>query len=762
MRNHRHTLLFTMLTVALSGTVVSAEEKAPKEVGTTRVVVAALKDDRVAEEAATSLVQVTSETMERIGATNLSNALRYEPGVTIDSSASGRIDDIKIRGVGGDRVMVAVDGAPLPKAFSFPGGYTELGQGYFDIDAMKSIDIIKGPVSMLYGSSALAGGIFMQTKDPEDFIKEGRRTGFEIKTGYNSVDRDQLITGTAAAKFTDELSAFVRASFRKHYERENYYGKAYDESQLGANRKNPNPSESNIKNILTKVVYEPNAEHKFSLSYEAYQDKTWDKGLSVITSHVMGMPSQPKYLERSSDLKTDRQQVNLRHEFESATPMFDKGHWLAYYQTTRAKQNVDELRQNFGSPARPPRPAVAPHLEDRWRASHFDNDQFGFNAEFNKDLMLGSIAHELTYGANYKHQKVKTLRLGDTINSETGLSKEPAGAFPTKSFPDSKVQEYGVFVQDRIGFLDNTIEVIVGLRYDHYSLKVKQGGAYIDGNLGTLPPTGMNKDNLSKRLAVLYYPTDNHTLYANYAEGFKAPSFTAVNMGFANLAQGYATRSNPNLKPEKSKTFELGWNYNDDINTASVAAFYTRYNDFIEEMVYQGIDKETGLMTYQSVNLDKTHIYGLEAKTSLRILELQNGDGELRFNGAVAYAKGKDDKTKEPIDSVEPLTAVLGLSYTYSDTAYVGLNWKLSKGKKDSQISEGLRKDGVKMPGYGTLDLIAEYKPTENIRVNAGIYNLLDKKHWNWGSRMGKMSNAALDRATQPGINAGISVTVNF
>ena len=76
MRTHRHTLLFTMLTVALSSTVVSAEEKAPKEVGTTRVVVAALKDDRVAEEAATSLVQVTSETMERIGATNLSNALR--------------------------------------------------------------------------------------------------------------------------------------------------------------------------------------------------------------------------------------------------------------------------------------------------------------------------------------------------------------------------------------------------------------------------------------------------------------------------------------------------------------------------------------------------------------------------------------------------------------------------------------------------------------------------------------------------------------
>lgn len=751
MFKHRHTLLFTMLTAALFGSSVSAEEKAPKEIGTTRVVVAALKDDRVAEEAATSLTQVSSETMERVGATDLRNALRYEAGINVDMTSSGRMDNVRIRGVGEDRVMIAIDGAQIPMAFSFPGGYTDIGQGYFDVDAMKSIDIIKGPVSMLYGSSALAGGIFMQTKDPEDYIQEGRKTGFEVKTGYNSADRDQLITGTAAAKFTDELSAFVRASFRKHYERENYYGKAYSEAQLGGDRLHPNPSEANIKNLLSKVIYEPNGEQKFSLSYEIYNSHAWDKGLSQIGERTMNMSIAPRFENYKSSMVNTRKQVNFRHDFNVETPMFDKGHWMVYFQSTKARQTVTEARKS-----------AMGVVTDRWRKSSFDNDQIGFNTEFYKGLQFGSVSHELTYGANYKHTKVKTLRLGDSINRTTGLSTETQ-AFPNKSFPDSKVQEYGLFVQDRMGFLDNMIEVIMGLRYDHYSLRVKQGGPFIEANPGTLPPVSINKGHLSKRLALLYYPTDSQTLYANYAEGFKAPGFSAINMGFSNLAHGYTTISNPDLKPEKSKTFELGWNYNDEINTASVAAFYTRYNDFIEEMSMVGTDPNTGAMIYQSVNLDKSHIYGLEAKTSLRVLELQNGDGEFRFNASAAYAKGKDNKTKEPINSVEPLTGILGVSYAYSDVAYVGLNWKLVAPKKEKDISSSLKELGVtKMPGYGTLDLVAEYKPMKNVRINAGIYNILDKKHWTWGNRMGQTSQRTINRGTEPGINAGISVTVNF
>lgn len=774
MHTHRHTLLFTMLTVALSSTVVSAKEKMLKEVGTTRVVVAALKDDRVAEEAATSLVQLTSETIERIGATDLQSALRYEPGVTFDMTSSGRMDDVKIRGVGGNRVMIAVDGAPVPKPFAFAGGYSDIGGTYFDIDAMKSVDIIKGPVSMLYGSSALAGGIFMQTKDPEDFIQEGRRTGFEIKTGYNTVDKGVLVTGTAAAKFTDELSAFIRTSYREHDERQNHYGNASG-GVVGDDRTRPNPSDSKIQNLLSKVVYEPNTDNKFTLSYEYFNDKTNSRAMSAMSEpEIRTMNTVQDFNDHSTNR---RQQFNIRHDFNYATPIFDKGHWMAYYQETKGRQKIDEVRFSKATAAMPPYvPVAKPAItSDRWRTASFDSKLFGFNAEFAKNIDVGSVSHELTYGATYKHNKVKTLRFGDTVDRATGQSIETQ-IFPNQSFPNSKVQDAGLFVQDRMGFLDNTIEVIMGLRYDHYSLKVEQGGGYMSANPGIAAPVNKSKGHLSKRLAVLYYPFENHTFYANYAEGFKAPDFTEINSGFGNLAHGYIARSNPNLKPETSQTFELGWNFNNDIHTASVAAFYTKYKDFIEEQKMVGTEMigSRPTMIYQSVNLDRTYIYGLEAKTSLRVAELQGGDGELRFNGAIAYAKGKDDKTKEPIDSVDPLTAVLGVSYSYSDLAYVGLNWNLVAGKSGSDISKDLKDVGItKSAGYGTVDLIAEYKPQKNIRINAGIYNLFDKKYNTWDSysrlssaggrgSMSGPSYGSIARSTQPGINAGISITVNF
>lgn len=746
MSNRRHTVLFTMLTAALMGSSSMAEEKELKEVGTTRVVVAALKDDRVAEEAATSLVQVSSQTIERIGASDLASALKYESGIDVDMSSSGRLNDVRIRGVGGDRVMVAIDGAPLPQSYSF-GSYLTVGRGYFDVDAMKSIDVIKGPVSMLYGSSALAGGIFMQTKDPADFIKAGNRYGFEAKLGYNTVDRDRLMTLTAAAHATDDLSGFVRATFRKHYETENYNGKAFKEHHLGSQRVNPDPSEANVKNILTKWVFEPNAEHKIALSYEYFYDNSWTSLLSRKTSSIMGVTTD---LGTHSGTKSTRQQVNIRHDFNVPIALFDKGHWMAYYQNTRARQLQFEERESL-------RKVVS----DRWRKSTFDSDQAGLTLEFNKGLSFGSVSHELTYGANYKHTKVKTMRTGDTVRRIDGISIETEN-FPNKSFPDSKINEYGVFAQDRIGFFDNTVEVIAGLRYDHYSLKPSGDRAYLDANTGTMAPVGMNEGKLTKRLAVLYYPTDTQTLYINYAEGFKAPGFSAVNTGFSNLAHGYVTHSNPDLKPETSRTYELGWNFNDDVNSASLAAFYTKYDNFIEEQVMQpGL--QNGLMVFKAINLEKTHIYGLEAKTSLRMMELHNGDGELRFNGNLAYAKGKDDSTKEPIDSVEPFTAILGASYSYSDSVFVGLNWKLVAPKKEGKISQSLRDNGVtKMPGYGTLDLIAEYKPQENVRINAGIYNIFDKKHWSWGNRMTQTTPISRERGTQPGINAGIFVTINF
>ncbi len=744
--------LFTAFSIITPALAENTEQGSTKKIGNTHVVVSAMKDDRVIEESATSITQISDKTIDRIGASSLQDALRYDASVNVDNTASGNLSDVRIRGIGDNRVMIMIDGSPVPSSFTF-GEYLKVDRGYFDIDSMKSIDVIKGPISMLYGSSALAGGIFMRTKDPIDFIQDGNRYGGEVKLGFQSASRNRYTTLTGAVKFTDEISGMIRGTVKRHHELENYHGKSSSDRTVGEKRDTPNPNTSTVTNILTKLVYEPNNEHKFSLSYENYHNKSDTDSLSLINKSLLF--GRYKQLSGSTETINRRSQLTLRHDFNTKTPLFDKGNWVFYWQNTNARQTTYEARQGVT------RPLIGTTI-DRNRISYYKSEQFGFNAEFYKLIALGSVTHEFTYGFNAKQNTVKTMRYGSSINIKTGKSAE-SEIFPNQSFPDSKVREYGLFLQDRIGFLDNTVEIIAGLRYDHYAIKPKHGGYFISSNPGTEEPENFSEGKLSKRLAVLFYPIESHTLYANYSEGFNAPSFSAVNTGFSNTAVGYMTKSNPNLKPETSKNFELGWNFNNGTHEASIAVFYSKYDNFIEELQDAGRDPLTGTMIFQAVNLDKSYIYGAEAKVSLPITQFQNGNSELRFDGSIAYAKGKVKSTKEPIDSVEPLTAIMGLSYHHNEQAYVGLMWKLVKDKPLNRISSSLQNSGVtRVPGYGTLDLVAEYKPTKDISINMGIYNILDKKYWTWGNRMTLKDRYSINRGSEPGINAALSLKINF
>ena len=68
--------------------------------------------------------------------------------------------------------------------------------------------------------------------------------------------------------------------------------------------------------------------------------------------------------------------------------------------------------------------------------------------------------------------------------------------------------------------------------------------------------------------------------------------------------------------------------------------------------------------------------------------------------------------------------------------------------------------------GYGTLDLLGYWQLSEEVGVNGGLYNLTDKKYWQWDDvrgydNVGEASvtqPANLDRLTQPGRNFAVNL----
>ena len=141
----------------------------------------------------------------------------------------------------------------------------------------------------------------------------------------------------------------------------------------------------------------------------------------------------------------------------------------------------------------------------------------------------------------------------------------------------------------------------------------------------------------------------------------------------------------------------------------------------------------------------------------------------LYAQGSIAYARGRNDDNGAPLNSVNPLTGVFSLGY--EQAGYGGeLTWTLVKRKTRIDESNLNIPDGTTSqfasPGFGLLDLTAYYQVTDDLVVNAGLFNLTDKKYWLWDDVRGYdsvgeatvTSPANLDRLTQPGRNFAVNL----
>jgi hemoglobin/transferrin/lactoferrin receptor protein len=141
------------------------------------------------------------------------------------------------------------------------------------------------------------------------------------------------------------------------------------------------------------------------------------------------------------------------------------------------------------------------------------------------------------------------------------------------------------------------------------------------------------------------------------------------------------------------------------------------------------------------------------------------GQGGFALDYALGYAEGTDDATAEPLNSIDPLRSVLGLSYSAPSGRWGGeLVWTAVAAKEASDISG----DRLATAGYGLIDLLGRYRIGDSVQLNFGLFNLTDKRHIEWAdtpaiafdSTSGGYPEAA--RFTRPGVNAGMTLRVEF
>lgn len=185
-------------------------------------------------------------------------------------------------------------------------------------------------------------------------------------------------------------------------------------------------------------------------------------------------------------------------------------------------------------------------------------------------------------------------------------------------------------------------------------------------------------------------------LVLSYSEGFRAPTFNDLY---------YPDYSNPDLKPEHSKSYELQWR--------SQLAERTR----LEASLYR-TDIEDAIASDQDFipqNIAEARIHGFEANLQQ---ELFGWQGQL----GIAFVDPRDRDSGHTLNRRARRTLSLDLDRSFGEFA-VGATWQLASSSYDDPDNQH------ELGGYGLLGLRGSWQATSELKLEAKIDNLLDKDY---------------------------------
>jgi hemoglobin/transferrin/lactoferrin receptor protein len=725
-----------------------AAEKAKKpkkeDIPSAVVVVSATRTERAEKETTTTVTVSTEKELERQLVGNIIDLTRFEAGVEVGNDPSRKgASTYSIRGIGGNRVLIQVDGVTLPDGAEAGRG---MSRDYVDVDALKRVEILRGGGSALYGSDALAGVVTYTTKDAADVLSPEGRFGGGLKVGYASVDNQKSTTATVAGR-VGNLDGIVVATRRQ--------GNEYTPI-LGT----PNPLNLETKSLLAKLGWKPNEANQLRLGFQSYRRNSETNLLSL---HALALGFTNVYIvdDRAKD-DNRRDQINLEHVFEDDSAFLQRVEWRAFYQTAKSLEHTDEFRE---------RRSTSPYLRVRYTDYTFDQTQWGLRSQAERRFSLGGWAHRLLFGIDLNHTEVKQpydrteLTLSGTPTT-TGPKTVAGQLYPIKLIPDSTTTTTGAFIQAEVLSPNGMWSVVPGLRFDRYSLTPHPDADYLRGNVTlNATPAEITNSVVTPKLGVVGKWNDMWSSYAQFAQGFRNPPYDYTNFTMFSPSSGYVILPNPNLKPERSTSLELGMRGEASSWSASFAIYHNRYRNFITDVILPDPDPVYGLQQFQYQNVQDAKVQGAELRAGCVFLE------GWRSNVSMAYAKGENLNTGKPINSIAPLKSVLGLGYHRGDAWGVDATLTSVTAKSGSAVDQDLLDSNYAprphflSPGFNKLDVIAftSMKWNGSWRLQGGVFNALNRTYWRWEEvRNLFQGDSYLPRFSQPGRNFSVSLTYSW
>jgi TonB-dependent heme/hemoglobin receptor len=490
---------------------------------------------------------LTREQLEQRAPRNTSDLFRDMSGVYTATNRQIPGLTINIRGLQEQgRVNVNIDGA---RQNYQQAGHNAANFVYFDPELIGGVTVEKGPSSTLGGAGVIGGVVTLRTLEADDILLPGKSQGLRSRITFG--DNAFRYTTSHAAAYKKENYEFVIAGSRK--EGGDYKpgsnGTLTYVSPTGAPA--VNFTDQDNWSGLIKFIARPAADQTVKLSYVALDNRFGaGTGLFIDFNNVFTQTAVADY----SWKPTDSQWIDFSAKL--------------WWSGTNNHQ------------FRPPRVGAG----------------YGFfDLKYGLDTVGGSVANTSrfalpmfnvtwTYGFEYFVDMTRTGSITDTTAPNANLwftGPNPAGRRDVASG----------FTEMRFKHAD-WLELIVGGRYDFYAL-AGSGIQFVPEppNFTNDPEAfSVNKSegHFSPKLTLAVTPQTGVQIYGTYAQGARPPQIMETLQHGRHVGNGVLFGPNPNLRPEKSKTFELGTNFKrdnvwkqGDAFRAKVSAYYTTIEDYI-------------------------------------------------------------------------------------------------------------------------------------------------------------------------------------
>jgi len=703
------------------------------------LIISASRLPRTIENIAGTVSVISAHDIEQELMDDLDDLSRFQPGISMETANRGGNQGFSIRGIGGNRVLTVIDGIRSNDIYA--AGPSSYGKDSFEIDDLKSVEIIRGPASVLYGADAMGGAVLLHSKQPRDYVGQDTGSYFAVRSSAASAD-EQYKGGFTGALQRDSIGIIAQYTLRQFQEPD-----VNGDGSL-------NPQDGNSNAVLLKTYWDLSERQQVSFTIDKYREENETTLLSDLSNSVLTSFGKDQ---------TDRSRIGFGYRWSGDAPLFDEVDAYLQQQKTDALQHTEQQLHSFSflNPANPA--SYGGTLAYRITDFEFNQDTLAVGMNFRKEIPGDNLNHSIAYGLNY--DRTETERPRNRCDTETSTSAmtcniaaypfAPTENFPNKTFPDSTTRRTGVYLQEEITLKAIGLTVIPGIRYDQYEMTphidplLDSSGIIAD--FGGYLVDNVKESATSVSFGAIYDISDAFSVFLQYAEGYRPPNFDEANQAFVNLGYGYATVPNAELEAESSRGLEIGIRANLDNAFISAAVFDNHYQDFINS---EFVGLENNISLFQDTNVGKARIKGAELLGAWYLSD------QWQVRASLAYAHGDDEEAEAPLDSIDPLTAVIGVGYDNSSNRWGGELLLTLAGDKDRVSSDTV----ITADNYQLADLIAYYRWHDSHYFRAGIFNLFNTKYARWSSIKGLSATATTNiaNAQQAGTNFRIGYSYEF